>query len=271
MSKVLYLWLIEKKRNEIVVFLSMSNLRFGLIGQSLQHSFSQQFFTDFFLKNDIDGSYDNLEFQSIDSLQSFFKEAVYNYNGLNVTIPYKAAVIPFLDQIDEEAKRIGAVNTIKVVSGRLIGYNTDVFGFRQSIKPFLTNKHEKAMVIGTGGASKAIDFVLKKIGLDVLFISRHSKDSDNIFTYEEINNYMVDACKLVVNCTPVGSYPLINDEVFFPYEHLSEEHLVIDLIYNPSKTIFLEKSENNGAQILNGSSMLREQAMKSWQIWNQKN
>ena len=270
MSKVLYLWLIEKKRNEIVVFLNMSKLRFGLIGQSLQHSFSQQFFTDFFLKNDIDGSYDNLEFQSIDSLQSFFKEAVYNYNGLNVTIPYKAAVIPFLDQIDEEAKRIGAVNTIKVVSGRLIGYNTDVFGFRQSIKPFLTNKHEKAMVIGTGGASKAIDFVLKKIGLDVLFISRHSKNSDHIFTYEDINHYMVDACKLVVNCTPVGSYPSINDQVFFPYEHLSEDHLVIDLIYNPSKTVFLEKSETQGAQILNGSSMLREQAMKSWKIWSQK-
>jgi len=187
----------------------MSNSRFGLIGQSLNHSFSQQFFTDFFSKNDIDGSYENLEFQDIE-------------------------------------------NTIKVVSGQLIGYNTDVFGFRQSIKPFLTNKHEKAMVIGTGGASKAIDFVLKKIGLEVLFISRQTNDSNDVFTYEEINNYMVDACKLVVNCTPVGSYPLVEDEVFFPYEHLSKEHLVIDLIYNPSKTVFLKKSENNGAQILNG-------------------
>jgi len=248
----------------------MSNSRFGLIGQSLNHSFSQQFFTDFFSKNDIDGCYENLEFQDIEALKSFFNDAVYNYAGLNVTIPYKTAVIPFLDRVDDDAKKIGAVNTIKVVSGQLIGYNTDVFGFRQSIKPFLTNKHEKAMVIGTGGASKAIDFVLKKIGLEVLFISRQPNDSNDVFTYEEINNYMVDACKLVVNCTPVGSYPLVEDEVFFPYEHLSKEHLVIDLIYNPSKTVFLKKSENNGAQILNGSSMLSEQAMKSWQIWSQK-
>lgn len=248
----------------------MSNHRFGLIGKSLNHSFSEQFFAEYFSVNNLNASYENLEFKHIEMLEKFFKEEVYQYKGLNVTIPYKTQIITLLDELSDEANRIGAVNTIKIVKNKIIGYNTDAFGFHQSIKPFLTNKHDKALVLGTGGASKAIEFVLKRMGIEVLFISRESNSLDHVFTYEEINGYMVDACKLIVNCTPVGSFPLIDGEVIFPYQHLSADHLVIDLIYNPSKTRFLEKSEFQGAQILNGASMLKEQALKSWKIWNKK-
>lgn len=246
----------------------MSNHQFGLIGKSLEHSFSEQFFSEYFSINNLNATYKNLEFKHIEALGKFFEDEVCEYKGLNVTIPYKMEIMPFLDELSDEAKKIGAVNTIKIVNKKIIGYNTDAFGFHQSIKPFLTNKHEKALILGTGGASKAIEYVLKRIGIEVLFISRKPNLQDRVFTYDEINQYMVGACKLIVNCTPVGSYPLIDDEVAFPYQYLTTDHLVIDLIYNPSRTHFLKNSEKKGAQILNGASMLKEQAMKSWQIWN---
>lgn len=248
----------------------MSNHQFGLIGKSLEHSFSEQFFSEYFSINNLNATYKNLEFKHIEALGKFFEDEVYEYKGLNVTIPYKMEIMPFLDELSDEARKIGAVNTIKIVNKKIIGYNTDAFGFHQSIKPFLTNKHEKALILGTGGASKAIEYVLKRIGIEVLFISRKPNLQDHVFTYDEINQYMLGACKLIVNCTPVGSYPLIDDEVAFPYQYLTTEHLVIDLIYNPSRTHFLKNSEKKGAQILNGASMLKEQAMKSWQIWNKK-
>jgi shikimate dehydrogenase len=175
--------------------------------------------------------------------------------------------MPFLDEIDQEAQQIGAVNTIKIEGLKTIGFNTDAYGFHQSIKPFLTNKHERALVIGTGGASKAVEHILKKIGLDVFFISRTKCDRQTVFRYEEMNNHMINACKLIVNCTPIGMVPNVNERIPFPYPDLTTEHLVIDLIYNPQKTKFLEQAELNGAMILNGSSMLREQAMQSWKIW----
>lgn len=247
----------------------MSMHHYGLIGKSLEHSFSKQFFTEYFSLNHLDYTYNNLEFIGVKELKDFFKEDVYQYKGLNVTIPYKIEVIPFLHEVSDEVKDIGAVNTIHIKNNRTFGYNTDAFGFHQSIKPFLTNKHEKALVLGTGGASRAIEYVLKSIGIEVVFISRKPVPEDNVFTYQEINNYMLDACKLIVNCTPVGSYPLIGDEISFPYQYLSPEHLVIDLIYNPSQTLFLKRAERQGAQTLNGLSMLKEQAMKSWKIWNE--
>lgn len=239
--------------------------KFGLIGKSLSHSFSKSFFENYFSANNIEASYDNFEFQNTDELNEFLsrKEVL----GCSVTIPYKEQIIPFLDVLSEEAKEVGAVNCIKLENNSWIGYNTDVFGFRQSIKPFLTNKHEKALVLGTGGASKAVAYALKQIGIDVLFISRNPKNK-NEFSYGDINEFMLKACKLIVNTTPIGMYPAIEDCVEFPFEYLTEEHLVVDLIYNPEETIFLKKSKENHATILNGSSMLKEQALKSWEIWN---
>ena len=247
----------------------MSVLKYGLIGKSLKHSYSKNFFEELFEKNEFKAQYENLEFDSEELLRFFFDKELYEYKGLNVTIPYKEEVLSLLDEIHIEAEEIGAVNTIKIKKNKCIGYNTDVYGFQRSIKPFLTNKHEKALVIGTGGASKAVHYVLKKLGIEVLFISRQGTGADNRFSYDSMNQNMIDACKLIVNCSPVGMAPYHDEELNFPYNFLASEHLVVDLIYNPEKTLFLQKSEKNGAATLNGMSMLKEQALKSWEIWNE--
>lgn len=239
--------------------------KFGLLGKKLDYSFSESFFSDFFLKNKIDASYSNIE---VSDLASWFGNEMYHsFSGFNVTIPYKTAVIPFLDELSEEAIQIGAVNTVKNVGGKLIGYNTDAFGFAQSIKPFLNKNHEKAMILGTGGASKAIAYVLQNIGLSVIYISRFPKGNLR-FEYGDINQNMVNACKLIVNCTPVGTFPNVDLKPDFPTELLSDNHFVVDLIYNPEKSLFLQEAEKKGAIVLNGYSMLQEQAMKAWEIWN---
>lgn len=238
-------------------------MKYGLIGKSLGHSFSKSFFENYFEKNEIDSSYSNIELESIQD----FKSIDNSFNGFNVTIPYKESIIPFLDELSEEAKAIGAVNVVQFIDGKKVGHNTDAFGFHQSIKPFLTNKHERAMILGTGGASKAVSFVLNKLGLNVIFISRNPSE-ENEFNYDDINEHMINACKLIVNTTPVGTFPDINDCVLFPFEHLTQDHLVIDLIYNPIKTSFLNQAENNDASIINGETMLKQQALKSLQIWN---
>lgn len=237
---------------------------YGLIGKSLGHSFSKSFFENYFREQSINARYENFELSTIEDVEALFQN---DLSGFNVTIPYKEAIIPFLDELSEEAHIIGAVNVVQLVNGRKLGHNTDAFGFHQSIKPFLTNRHERAIIFGTGGASKAVEFVLKKIGVDVIFISRNPQ-GPNQFHYDEVNNHMIQACKLLVNTTPVGTFPNVNDFLDIPYSFLSEEHLVVDLIYNPEKTKFLEYAELNGALILNGKSMLREQALKSWKIWS---
>jgi|TARA_R110000737_G_scaffold157205_1_gene185745 shikimate dehydrogenase len=238
---------------------------FGLVGKTLTHSFSKDFFTRFFEKNQLDAEYKNFELADISEIESLLEND--SLSGLNITIPYKSAVIPFLDELSLEATEIGAVNTISFKNGKSIGYNTDAFGFHQSVKPFLTFHHERALILGTGGASKAVAYVLKKLGIQVLYISRNP-EADNQFAYEDINKYMLSACKLIVNCTPVGTFPNVDECPEFPFEHLSEEHLVIDLIYNPEKTKFLTQSEENGATILNGKAMLEQQAMKAFSLWN---
>jgi shikimate dehydrogenase len=241
-------------------------LKFGLLGKKLDYSFSKTFFTDLFAKNEIDASYENIE---VANLSEWFEAKYFtDFSGFNVTIPYKSEIIPFLDELSDEAKVIGAVNTVKNVNGKLIGYNTDAFGFGQSIKPFLNNNHERAMILGTGGASKAIAYVLKKIGLDVIFISRNPKSS-NEFGYDSINENMVNACKMIVNCTPIGTFPDVDSKPNFPTVLISDKHLVVDLVYNPEKSLLLKESEKQGAIILNGFSMLQEQAKKAWGIWNQ--
>ena len=239
--------------------------KFGLIGKTLTHSFSKTFFTAYFEKEKIEANYSNFELNEIEEISSLLKSQT--VSGLNVTIPYKQSVIPFLDELSADAKAIGAVNVIQFKEGKTIGHNSDAFGFHQSIKPFLTNLHERALIIGPGGASKAVEYVFKSLGIDTVSISRDPK-GEKQFSYAEINHHMLSACKVIVHCTPVGTFPNENSVIDFPFEHLTKDHLVVDLIYNPVKTKFLELAQKNGATILNGESMLHQQAIKAWEIWN---
>jgi shikimate dehydrogenase len=238
--------------------------KYGLLGKSLSHSFSKDFFTKYFTENDIKAEYSNFEIAQIDEVKSILE---FEIHGLNVTIPYKEAIIPFLDEMTDDAKQIGAVNVVQFKNGKTIGHNTDAFGFAQSIKPFFTNLHERALIFGTGGASKAVAHVLINLGVQVYFISS-SKKGASIFSYDDLNEHMLQGCKLWVNCTPIGTYPNVTDELPIPWVPLSEDHLIVDLVYNPPQSQFLLKAQENGATILNGESMLKEQALKSLEIWN---
>lgn len=240
--------------------------KYGLIGKSLSHSFSKRFFEKYFEENRIEAKYENLELSNIEGIETVFRN---QFSGLNITIPYKEQIIPFLDKLSPEAKSIGAVNVVEFKDGKTIGHNTDAYGFQSSIKPFLTNQHERAIIFGTGGASKAVEFVLKSLGIDVIFVSRNPKGGQ--FSYDDVNEYMTKACKLWVNCTPVGTFPNIEDCLPIPFGFLTPEHFVVDLIYNPEKTLLLKKAEEKGAMILNGASMLQHQAIKAWQIWSNAN
>jgi len=240
--------------------------QFGLIGKQLSHSFSPTFFTDFFQKKGIDAHYAAYELQEISDFPQLMKDQV--FGGLNITIPYKTAIIPFLDELDPLAKEIQAVNVIAFENGKTKGYNTDVHGFQQSIKPFLTFHHERALIFGTGGGSKAVAHVFKSLGIDVIFVSQTESSLSNHFTYADVNEHMIAACKVIVNCTPLGMFPYVDSAVELPYASLSEEHLLIDLVYNPEETLFMKQGRANGATAMNGLSMLQHQALKSWEIWN---
>ena len=238
---------------------------FGLVGKNLSHSFSPRFFKKLFVEKNISAEYKTFEISDISLIKQVFD---LQPKGLNVTIPYKETIIPFLDDLDEIARKISAVNTICFEDKRIIGRNTDVIGFKRMLQPFLTSKHERAVVFGTGGAAKAVNHVLEQIGVDVIFISRNFDNRENFFRYQDVNSQMLKSCKLLINTTPVGMYPHINNQIALPYNELTEEHLVVDLIYNPEETMFLKYAKENGAQILNGTSMLSEQALESWLIWN---
>ncbi|MFM6935081.1 MAG: shikimate dehydrogenase family protein, partial [Flavobacteriales bacterium] len=181
---------------------------------------------------------------------------------------YKTEIIPFLDELDPLAEEIQAVNVISFENGKIKGHNTDVFGFQQSIKPFLTFHHERALIFGTGGASKAVAYVFQSLGIDVIFVSQKESSLSNHFTYADVNEHMIAACKVIVNCTPLGMYPQLDAYPQMPFDALSEEHLLIDLIYNPSETLFMKQGRAHGATAMNGLSMLQHQALKSWEIWN---
>lgn len=243
-----------------------SKKQYGLIGKSLEHSFSKHFFEEKFRKEGINASYHNFEIAKIINLQDLLQNNT-ELRGLNVTIPYKTEVIPFLDDLSGLAKEINAVNTIQFKSGKLIGHNTDAYGFQQSIKPFLRNVHERALILGTGGASKAVAYVLKNLGIDVSYLSRNPI-GENQFGYQEANHLMVDAFKLIVNCTPIGTSPNIKEMPNFPIQFVEKDHLVIDLIYNPEETKLMCLAKEQGADTLNGLSMLQHQALKAWEIWN---
>ena len=239
--------------------------RYGLIGKTLSHSFSKGYFTKKFESEAIEASYENFELDTMENIQEVFQ--LPNLFGLNVTIPYKEEIIPYLDRLDPIAESIGAVNTVRFFGGQTIGYNTDVIGFENSLKPFLEHGMERALVLGTGGASKAVIHVLKKIGLDVLKVSRNPGGNSQI-SYEECNEDAVKWHRLIVNTTPLGTSPNVDDLPAIAYEGITSNHLLYDLIYNPEKTRFLAEGESKGATILNGLSMLKIQAESSWEIWN---
>lgn len=243
--------------------------QFGLLGKSLKHSFSKTYFDKKFTDlNLTDSMYTNFELDFIEKIKALINETK-DLQGLNVTIPYKETVIPFLDNIDAEAKNIGAVNCIKILNSKLIGYNTDVYGFSQSIKPFLDTNHERALILGTGGASKAVSYALKKIGVEVYFVTSSStKKTTNTFFYSEINDRVMNAFKLIVNTTPLGTYPNLKEFPELPYNYFTPQHLAYDLVYNPSETAFLKRAKEKGSITVNGLSMLQLQAEKSWEIWN---
>ena len=258
--------------------------RFGLIGFPLTHSFSGKYFTEKFQRENIpDAAYELFPLEKIEKFPEFIA-AHSDLTGLNVTIPYKEKIIPYLDELDETAKAAGVVNTILFTRPTphaprpiLKGFNTDVYGFRQSIKPFLTSAHERALILGTGGASKAVEYVLKQIGVECIFVSRekpplspNGQAGKTVLTYSELNEYVMKACKLIVNCSPVGTFPNVNEAPEIPYEFISAEHFLYDLIYNPAETEFLKRGKAKGAQTMNGLDMLKMQAEKAWEIWNLK-
>jgi shikimate dehydrogenase len=239
---------------------------FGLIGYPLSHSFSKQYFTKKFEElQRTDCSYELFPIENIDQFPDLIKNQP-NLRGLNVTIPYKEAIIPYLDEVDETAKKIGAVNTIKISNGKLIGYNTDAFGFHQSIKPFVKSHHHRALILGTGGASKAVVHVLEKVGLDCLFASR-SPEGENQLHYDQINEYVLNFHQLIINTTPLGMSPNVDQCPAIPYEFITDKHLLCDLVYNPEETLFMQKGKAKGATVLNGLNMLHQQAEKAWEIW----
>lgn len=240
--------------------------RYGLIGKRLDYSFSKTFFAEKFQKEGVEATYENVELLDEQEIAQFFKNQVNDFSGLNVTIPYKQTVIPYLDELSREAKAIGAVNTILVKDGALIGHNTDAYGFQKSIKPFLRNVHERALLLGTGGASKAVEYVLSSLGIDVYYLSR-TPEGDRQFSYDDANEIMMNSFKLIVNCTPLGTFPNVDEQPPIPVEFVGEDHLVIDLIYNPEQTKLLRIAKNHGADTMNGLSMLQHQALKAWEIW----
>ncbi|NQU52525.1 MAG: shikimate dehydrogenase [Bacteroidetes bacterium] len=245
--------------------------RYGLLGYPLTHSFSKRYFTEKFEIEKIESTYQNFEIDSIDK----FPEVIKNNPeiiGLNVTIPYKEQVIPFLDELNDSAREIGAVNTIQVTrteSGvHLKGFNTDTYGFETSLKPLLKEHHKKALILGTGGASKALKYVLSKLGIEYISASIEELKEHEI-RYQDINEKIITERLLIINATPLGTYPKVDTFANIPYEFITDKHLLFDLVYNPEVTQFLAKGEANGAAIKNGYEMLLQQAVKAYEIWNE--
>ena len=234
---------------------------FGLIGKSLSHSFSERYFNEKFHKEDInDADYKNFELNNISEFTDLISKM--KLSGLNVTIPYKESVIPFLDELTPQAKAIGAVNTIQFKDNKLIGHNTDTIGFSQSIYPLL-DERKKALILGNGGASKAIQYTLKTLNIEYKIVSRKSS-----FDYSDISSKSIGYYDIIINTTPLGTYPEIADFPQIPYKALNENHLLFDVIYNPTESAFLRFGKTRNCSIKNGLEMLEIQAESSWNIWN---
>jgi shikimate dehydrogenase len=239
---------------------------FGLIGKNIDYSFSKSYFSDKFEKENINAEYLNFDLKNIEEFRDVIKETL-NLSGLNVTIPYKQEIISFLDDLAPEAREIGAVNTIKVQGNKLTGFNTDYIGFSESIKPFLKPEHKKALILGTGGASKAVDYAFKKLNIETKFVSRSG--GENKISYQELSKDLLQEFTIVVNTTPLGTFPEVMEHPAITFNHLNEKHLVYDLIYNPSTTALMKLAKDQGATTTNGLKMLELQAENAWKIWNQ--
>lgn len=241
--------------------------KFGLIGYPLGHSFSKKYFTEKFVSEFInDTVYENHELPKIDLLPKIVAENP-DLRGLNVTIPYKEAVIRYLDELSDDAREIGAVNTIKISSGKLKGFNTDYIGFMRSLIPLLKPAHKKALILGTGGSSLAVKYALEKLGIECLLVSRNPFEENEI-SYSSITDEILQEHTLLVNTTPVGMFPDVLNAPEIPYQFLNEQHLLFDLIYNPEETLFLKNGKERGTTTKNGSEMLVLQAEEAWKIWN---
>ncbi|MEX0290502.1 MAG: shikimate dehydrogenase [Flavobacteriaceae bacterium] len=238
---------------------------FGLVGKDISYSFSRGYFTKKFeelnLKNH---SYVNYDLPTIQDFEMIVKEELH-LTGLNVTIPYKEAVIPYLAELDPMAAEIGAVNTISFTETGLKGYNTDAYGFKMALQPLLKEQHKKALILGTGGASKAIAYILSKLGISYTFVSR--TPSEDQLGYDALSDAVMAENLVIINCTPIGTFPDLEAKPAIPYEFITEKHLLFDLIYNPERTAFLLEGEAKGATVANGLKMLEEQAERAWAIW----
>lgn len=247
-------------------------VKFGLIGYPLKHSFSGRFFSEKFKKEHIDAVYLNFEIPEITQFPQILKSNP-ELKGLNVTIPYKEQVITYLDDISDDAKKIGAVNVIKIErteqNVKLVGYNSDVIGFQNSISPLInTSIHHKALILGTGGAAKASNKGLRNLGLETKYVSRTPKEG--MFTYQDFDEKLMREYTVIVNCTPLGTFPDIDEAPEIPYQYLTAKHLLYDLVYNPAETKYLKLGKEKGAAVKNGEEMLRLQALAAWEIWNRK-
>ena len=239
--------------------------KFGLIGKNIDYSFSKKYFSEKFKKENLDCTYSNFDIENISLIESILQKN--GISGYNVTIPYKQEIIKFLDEIDEVAKAIGAVNTIKKIDNKNIGFNTDCIGFEKSLIPLIENKKpDSALILGGGGASKAVKYVLKKIKINYSTVSR--KEGKSEFIYENLNDVIINRFKMIINCSPVGTFPNINKCPNIPYKHLTKEHVLYDLVYNPIESLFLRRGRELGCKTKNGLEMLEIQANESWRIWN---
>ena len=243
--------------------------QFGLIGNPLTHSFSKKFFTEKFERENIDAQYELYELKNITDFSLLIEQT--DFSGVNVTIPFKEKIIEFLDELDETAAEIGAVNVIKFIrSGKNLmmkGYNSDAIGFENSIKPFLQPFHKQALILGTGGASKAIDYVLRRNGIKTTYVSRTEKENGLI--YNQLTKEILSDNLIIINTSPVGTYPHSDEWPEIPYEFLTSAHFLYDLVYNPAETMFLKKGKEHGARGINGEQMLVGQAVAAWEIWNE--
>ncbi|MBI9059664.1 MAG: shikimate dehydrogenase [Labilibaculum sp.] len=243
---------------------------FGILGYPLGHSFSKKYFTDKFKNDGVNADFLNFELPAISEFPKILNQHK-NLKGFCVTIPYKQDVIQFLDEIDPLAKRIGAVNSVQIIrdanKAKLVGYNTDIHGFMNSLKPFLNGEKPKALILGTGGVSKAVATGLEELEIPYTFVSRTA--GENKLSYEMLTSQIMEDYHLIVNCTPLGTFPKDDTCPNIPYQYLTKNHFLYDVVYNPAETLFMKKGAEKGAQTLNGLQMLLLQAERNWKIWNQ--
>lgn len=239
--------------------------KFGLLGRGIDYSFSPEYFQNKFEKLNLKNhDYGLIDVKDLSNIKEYINSL--GLSGFNITTPYKIDIIPYIDEMDDSARIVEAVNCVKIIDGKWIGFNTDGFGFHQMIKPFLEQSHERAFILGKGGASLAIVSVLERLGVQCFYLRREA-EFPNELEYSQLNDMMMNQIQVIVNCTPLGTYPNIDEKPNLPYSSINSSHFLIDLVYNPEKTAFLKEGEKQGAMILNGYDMLVWQAEKSWDIW----